>query len=105
AQVIPKLAKTVLVTSEAVASDDAGMQLARRPVADEPAGLKQRLQERDHSVVMQLEAGNAALPDHHRRSQCGELAGIDGTGQQLGLFAEATLIGGGQLLAEQRQVL
>ena len=36
--------------------------------------------------------------------QCGELASLDRTAQQLGLFGEATLIGDGQLLAEQRQV-
>ena len=35
AQIVPKLAEAVLVTSEAMASDDAGVQLARRPVADE----------------------------------------------------------------------
>ena len=85
-----------------MASDDARVQLARGPVADEPAGMEQRLQQTDHAVVMQLEAGDAALPDQRRRSQCGELASIDRTGQQLGLFGEATLIGGGQLLAEQR---
>src|SRR5436190_3927687 len=55
AQVVPKLAEAVLVTREAMASDEAGVQLARRPVADEPTGMEKRLQETDHSVVMQLE--------------------------------------------------
>src|SRR6266542_3391441 len=104
AQIVPKLAEAVLVTSEAMASDDAGVQFARRPVADEAAGMEQRLQETDHSVVMQLEAGDAALPDQGWRSQRGKLASIDRAGEQLGLFVEATLIGGGQLLAEQWQV-
>ena len=62
--------------------------------------MEQRLQKTDHAVVMQLEAGDAALPDQRWRSQCGKLASIDHTGQQLGLFAEATLIGGGHLVAE-----
>ena len=48
---------------------------------------------------MQLEAGDAALPDERWRSQCGKLASVDGTGQQLGLFGEATFIGGVELLA------
>src|SRR5579859_1248293 len=56
AQVIPKLAEAVLVTGETMASDDAGVQLARCPIADEPAGMEQRLQETDHAVIMQLEA-------------------------------------------------
>jgi hypothetical protein len=63
--------------------------------------MEQRLEQTDHSVVMQLEAGDAALPDQRRCSQCGKLARIDHTGQELGLFAKATLIGGGQLLTEQ----
>src|SRR5437879_57027 len=63
-QVVAELAEAILVTGEAMASDDAGVQFASRPVADEPAGMEQRLQETDHSVVMQLQAGDAALPDH-----------------------------------------
>src|SRR5579859_2939591 len=66
--------------------------------------MEQRLQETDHAVVMQLEAGHAALPDQRGSRQRGKLASIDRTGEQLGLFVEATLISGGQLLAEQRQV-
>ena len=45
------------------------------------------------------------LPNQGWRSQCGKLASIDRTGQQLGLFGEATRIGDGQLLAEEWQVL
>ena len=101
AQVVAKLAEAVVVAGEAMASDDAGVQFARRPVADEAARMEQRLQQTDHAVVMQLEAGDAALPDQRWCSQCGKLASIDRTGQQLGLFGEATFIGGGQLLAEQ----
>ena len=67
--------------------------------------MEQRLQETDHAVVMQLETGDAALSDQRWRSQCGKLAGIDRTGQQLGLFGEAPFIGGGQLLAEHWQIL
>src|SRR5712691_321279 len=69
AQVVPQLAEAVAVTDEAMASDDAGVQLAGRPVADEAARMEQRLQQTDHSVVMQLEAGDAALPDHHRSEE------------------------------------
>ena len=100
AQVVPKLAEAVLVTGEVMASDDARVQVARRPVADEPTGMEKRLQETDHSVVMQLEAGDAALPDQRWRSQCGKLASINRTGQQLCLFGQAARIGGVQLLAE-----
>src|SRR5207302_5871162 len=81
AQVVPKLAEAVLVTGKAMASNDPRLQLAGRPVADEPAGMEQRLQETDHAVVMQLETGDAALPDERRRSQCGELASVDGAGE------------------------
>src|SRR5216683_3270557 len=87
-----------------MASDDARVQLAGRPVADEAAWMEQRLQQTDHSVVMQLEAGDATLSDERWSRQCGELASIDRTGQQLGLFGEAPFIGGGQPLAEQREV-
>src|SRR5215213_9065360 len=100
AQVVPKLAEPVLVSGEVVAGDDAGVQLARGPVVDEPARMKQRLQETDHAIVVQLEAGDATLPDERRRSQCGKLASVDGTGEQLGLFGEATFSGGVELLAE-----
>src|SRR5258708_14376221 len=55
AQVVPQLAEAVAVTDEAMASDDACVQLAGRPVADEAARMEQRLQQPDHSVVMQLE--------------------------------------------------
>ena len=78
-----------------MAGDHARVQLARGPVADEPAGMQQRLQQSDDSVIVQLEARHAALPDQRWSRQCGELASIDRAGQQLGLFAEATLIGGG----------
>src|SRR5258708_7889223 len=105
AQIVPKLAETVLIAGEVMASDDEGVQLAGGPVANEAAGMQQRLQQTDHAVVMQLEAGDAALADQRWRSQCGKLASIDRTGQQLGLFGEAPLIGGGQPLAEQREVL
>src|SRR5712691_1942193 len=104
AQVVPKLAETVLVTGKAMASDDACVQLAGRPVADEAARMEQRLQQPDDSVIMQLEARHAALPDQRWSRQCGELASIDRTGQQLSLLGKAPFIGGGQPLAEQREV-
>jgi hypothetical protein len=85
-----------------MASDDACVQFAGRPVTDEAAGMEQRFQHADDAVIVQFEAGHAALPDDHWRSQRGELASIDRTGHQLGLFGEATFIGGGQLLAQQR---
>ena len=55
----------------------------------------QRFEQTDDSVIMQLETGDAALPDQRWRSQCGKLASIDGAGEQLGLFGQATRIGGG----------
>jgi hypothetical protein len=67
--------------------------------------MQQRLQQPDHAVIMQLETGHTALADQRWRSQCGKLAGIDRTGQQLGLFAKATFISGGQLRMEEREVL
>jgi hypothetical protein len=85
AQVIAKLAEAVLVITEAMASDDACVQLASRPVADESTGMEQRVQETDHSVIMQFEARDAALSDQRWSSQCGKLASIDRAGQQLGL--------------------
>ena len=102
AEVIAKLAESVVVGGEAMASDDACVQLTGGPVADEATGMQQRLEETNHPVVMQLEARYAALSDQRWSRQCGELASIDRTGQQLGLFGEAPLIGGGQPFAEQR---
>ena len=84
-----------------MASNDAGVELAGCPVADDATRMEQRLQETDHAVVMQFETGDAAPADQLWCSQRGKLASIDRTGQQLGLFAEATFIGGAQLLAEQ----
>ena len=40
AEVVPELAEAVLVSSEAMASNDARVQFAGRPVADEPAGME-----------------------------------------------------------------
>src|SRR5215216_6360543 len=54
-QVVAQLAEAVAVADKAMASDDACVQLAGRPVTDEPAWMEQRLQQTDHSVVMQLE--------------------------------------------------
>src|SRR4051812_33625660 len=102
AQVVPKLAETVLVRGEVMASDDAGVQLTRRPVADETTGMEQRLEDTNHPVVMQLEAGDTTLSDDRWWGGGSQWAGFDGAGQQLGLFGEATLIGGGKLLAQQR---
>src|SRR5437763_13155291 len=42
AQVVPKLAEAILVSGEVMASDDASVQLAGRPVADEAAWMEQR---------------------------------------------------------------
>jgi hypothetical protein len=100
AEVVPKLAKSVLVSGEAMASDDACMQLAGRPVTDEATGMEQRFQQTDHAVIMQLETGDAALPDQCRCSRRCKLSSFDGADEHLGLFGEATLIGGGQLLVE-----
>lgn len=50
---------------------------------------------------MQFESRDAALSDERWSSQCGKLAGVDRSRQQLGLLGEATLIGGSQLLAEE----
>jgi hypothetical protein len=54
--------EAVGVTSEARASDDAGVQLARRPVADEPATMKRRLQETDHASTCSLRPGTRRCP-------------------------------------------
>jgi hypothetical protein len=48
-----------------------------------PSGFS-RLQQTDHPIVMQLQAGDAALSNQRGLGQCGKLACIDGTGQQLG---------------------
>src|SRR3954447_16565936 len=87
-----------------MASDDARVQLTGGPVVDETTGMQQRLEDTDHPVVMQLEARYAALSDQRWSRQCGELASIDCTGQQLSLEGEATLIGSGQFVAQQREV-
>jgi len=105
AQVVPKLAEAVLVPTKVVASNDACVHSAGRPVADEAAWMEQCFQQADDSIVMQFEAGDAAQSDHRWCSQRGELASVHRAGQQLGLFGEATLIGGGQLLAQQWQVV
>src|SRR2546428_1533145 len=54
AQIVPQLTEAVLVTGKAMASDDACVQVAGRPVADEAARMEQRLQQPDDSVIMQL---------------------------------------------------
>ena len=64
--------------------------------------MQQRLEDPNHPVVMQLEARYAAPSDQCWSRQCGELARIDRTGQQLSLLGEAPFIGGCQLFAEQR---
>src|SRR3974390_307149 len=87
-----------------MASDDACVQLAGGPVVDETTWMQQRLEHTDDPVVMQFEAGNAALSDAWGSGQGGELAAIDRTGQQLSLLRQATLIGRGQFVAEQWQI-
>src|SRR5438876_9898085 len=47
AQVVAKLAEAVLVTGEMMATDDAGVQLTGRPVADEAAWMEQRLPQKE----------------------------------------------------------
>ena len=101
AEVIPKLAETVVVRCELVPSNDAGVQLTGSPMVDETARIEHRLQQADHPIVMQFQAGDAALSDERRFGQCGKLASIDGTGQQLGLLIKASVIDGSQLVMEQ----
>ena len=105
AEIIAKLAETVVVGWELMPSDDAGVQLTGGPVVDETARIQHCLQQPDHPIVMQLQAGDAALSDQCWLGQCGKLASIDGTGQQLGLLIKASVIDGSQLLVEQRQVV
>ena len=53
---------------------------------DETTGMQQRLQHTDEAVIMQFEAGDAALSDECESGQCGEFTSIDCTGQQLSLL-------------------
>jgi hypothetical protein len=48
---------------------------------------------------MQFQAGDAPLPDQRRCSQRCQLAGVDWTGQQLGLQRQAALVGRHELVA------
>jgi hypothetical protein len=77
-----------------MASDDACVQLAGGPVVDETTGMQQSFQQADEAVIMQFEAGDAALSDECGSGQCGEFTRIDCAGQQLSLLGEASLIGG-----------
>src|SRR5512133_1044236 len=52
AEVVPKLAEAVVVAREAMASDDACVQLTGRPVAHEATRVEQRFQQPDDAVIM-----------------------------------------------------
>lgn len=57
--VVAKLAEAVLVVGDAMGSKDAGVHFASRPVADDAAGMEQRLQQPNDAVIVWLEAGHA----------------------------------------------
>ena len=76
AQVVTKLAEGVVVLAEAVLSQDAFVQLPRRPVSKQAAGVQKAVEQPDEAVVMQLDAGDAARPGPHRGGQCRQRAPI-----------------------------
>ena len=59
AQVVAELAEAVVGVTEPVAGEDASVQLVRGPFANEATRIEQGLQQTDHPVVMQLQAGDA----------------------------------------------
>src|SRR6266700_1490521 len=81
AEVVAQLAESVVGLRELMAGQDAGMQFAGGPVADKASRLKHGLQQADQPVVMQLQSGDASVPDHGRLGQRGQLPGVDRTGQ------------------------
>ena len=69
AQVVTKLTEGVVVLAEAVPSQDAFVQLPRRPVPEQATGVQQVVEQADEAVVMQLDAGDAARAGRHRGGQ------------------------------------
>jgi hypothetical protein len=66
--------------------------------------MQQRLEHTDDPIVLQFEARDATLSDQRGSGQCDKLTSIDRTGQQLSLLRQATLVGRGQFVAEQREI-
>jgi hypothetical protein len=68
-----------------VAGEDASLQLARGPFANEATRIEQGLQQTDHPVVVQLQAGDAPQSNQRGFGELRQMASVDWTGQQLGL--------------------
>src|SRR3954453_14078438 len=54
AQVVSKLAESVLIVDEVMASGDARVQFARGPVTDEATGMEQRFEHPDNAVIVEF---------------------------------------------------
>jgi hypothetical protein len=67
--------------------------------------MQQRLQQTNYPVVVELHTRDASLADHRRFGQARQLAGVDATGQEVGLRCQSALIGRCQLVAQQRHVV
>ena len=102
AQVVTKLTEGVVVLAEAVPSHDAFVQLPRRPVPEQAAGVQQVVEQSDKAVVMQLDAGDAARPHRHRGGQRRQCAAIHGGIEQFGLLGKVAVGRGGQVLLDRR---
>jgi hypothetical protein len=105
AEVVAELGQAVVSLGEAVTVEEACEGVAGGPVSDEAAGMEEHVEQADHTIVLEAEAGHATLPDLDRLRKAGQLTLIDGAREQLGLGIEEALIGLGHPGDQRRQVL